>query len=62
MAKKKKPAKKAAPRKKKTMKKAAAKKKVMAVPAGYHTVTPYLVSRSAISSPSSSVLAIGFSV
>jgi len=46
MAKKKKPAKKAAP-KKKTMKKAAAKKKVMAVPAGYHTVTPYLVCRNA---------------
>ena len=47
MAKKKKPAKKAAPKKKKTMKKAAAKKKVMAVPAGYHTVTPYLVCRNA---------------
>jgi PhnB protein len=47
MAKKKKPAKKAAPKKKKTIKKAAAKKKVMAVPAGYHTVTPYLVCRNA---------------
>ena len=46
MAKKKKPAKKAAPKKKMT-KKAPAKKKVLAVPAGYHTVTPYLVCRNA---------------
>jgi len=48
MAKKKKPAKKAAPKKKKKLaKNAPAKKKVMAVPAGYHTVTPYLVCRDA---------------